>query len=293
MTLRADWEVVAPAAAELGERPVWDDMAERLVWVDILAGQVRSFRPGGGDTVLAQLGASVGAVGLRRGGGYVAAAADGFHLLEADGSQAAAVRRAPWDPDAIRANDGAVDPAGRFWAGTVALDERPGAGTLYRLEPDGKIVTVLDSVTESNGLAWSPDGRILYYVDSGEVPSRIRSFEFDVDRGEVGRERELVAFGPDEGVPDGLVVDEAGCVWVAMWGGGEVRRFTASGEHIATLLVPVSQPTCPGFGGADLADLYVTTAWLGSVLATREPEAGHLFRTRPGVRGLPAHRYAR
>lgn len=292
MTLLAGLEVVAPAAAELGERPVWDDMAERLVWVDILAGRVRSFRPGGGDTVLARLEASVGAVGLRRGGGYVVAAADGFHLLDADGSQAAAVRRPPWDPDDVRANDAAVDPAGRFWAGTVALDERSGAGALYRLEPSGEIVTVLDSVTESNGLAWSPDGRILYYVDSGDAPPRIRSFEFDVGRGEVSHEREFVAFGPGEGVPDGLAVDEAGCVWVAMWGGGEVRRFTASGEHVATLPVPVSQPTCPGFGGADLADLYVTTAWLGLGPATREPEAGHLFRTRPGMRGLPAHRYA-
>lgn len=292
MTVRTEWEVAAPVAAELGERPVWDDAAGRLVWVDIMAGRVHSFRPGEGDTVLVQLGASVGAVGLRRGGGYVAVAADGFHLLDANGSHAAAVRRPPWDPDEIRANDGAVDPAGRFWAGTVALDGRPNAGALYRLDPDGEIVTILDSVTESNGLAWSPDGGTLYYVDSGEVRPRIRSFDYDIDRGKIDRARELVMFGQSEGVPDGLVVDGDGCLWVAMWGGGEVRRFTALGEPLATLPLPVSQPSCPGFGGSDLGDLYVTTASLGLSPATREPEAGHLFRTRPGVKGLPAHRYA-
>ena len=170
------WEVAVPARAELAEHPVWDPAGECLIWVDINAGQVHRFREGTGDEVVADIGVPVGAAIPRRAGGYVLAAADGFRLTGTDGSAAAGPLRPAGMPEDVRFNDGACDQAGRFWAGTVALDGRGGAGALYRLDPDGSVALVLDGVTESNGLGWSADGRTFYYIDSGELEPRVRAF---------------------------------------------------------------------------------------------------------------------
>jgi sugar lactone lactonase YvrE len=290
------WEVVVEAGAELGERPVWDPRGSCLTWVDINAGRLHRYTPGDGDQVVLELSAdgrpiAIGAAAHRSGGGYVLAAADGFRLVGPDGGSEAGPWRPPGMPDDVRFNDGACDPAGRFWAGTVARDARPGAGALYRLDPDGAITTVLQGVTESNGLGWSPDGAILYFIDSGEPEPRVRAFDYDPDTGRIGWEPyDLIPFPPGPAVPDGLVVDAEGCLWVAMWGAGQVRRYAPSGGLLATLPVPVSRPTCPGFGGPGLADLYLTTAWEGMDEQQRaaEPLAGHLLRTRPGADGSPA-----
>jgi sugar lactone lactonase YvrE len=191
-------------------------------------------------------------------------------------------------PPNVRFNDGACDPAGRFWAGTAATDGQVGAGSLYRLDPDGSVSEVLRGVTESNGLGWNPAATVFYYTDSGEQQSRVRAFGFDLPTGTLGSEHDLIRFAPGEGTADGLVVDADGCLWIAMWGGGCVRRYSADGELLGAYPVPASRPTCPGFGGPDLEDLFVTTAWEGldSERRSAEPLAGHLLRARPGVRGL-------
>jgi sugar lactone lactonase YvrE len=285
-----DWQVAVPARAELGERPFWDAAAGCLVWVDILAGQLHRYRPGVGDEVFHTAGAAVGAAAPRAGGGYVLAAADGFRLVGADGHAEGSPLRPPGMVADARFNDGACDPAGRFWAGTVVAGRRPEAGALYRLEPDGRITAVLDRVTESNGLGWSLDGGTFYFIDSGEPRPRIRAFPFDLSSGRLGPPRDLVQPPAGSGIPDGLVVDAEGCLWVAFWGGSAVRRYSPTGELLAELPVPVSQPSCPAFGGPDLADLYVTTAWEDMTEAQRagEPLAGHVLRTRyGGVAGQP------
>jgi sugar lactone lactonase YvrE len=299
----ANWEVAVPAAAELGERPVWDAAAGCLIWVDILAGHLHRYRPGVGDEVFHAAGVPVGAAGLRAGevgGGYVLAAADGFRLVGAGGQAVGEPRRPPGMAADVRFNDGACDQAGRFWAGTVARDRRAGRGALYRLGPDGQITVVLDGVTESNGLGWSPDGGTFYFIDSGEPRPRIRAFPFDLAAGTLGTPRDLVQPEPGAGIPDGLIVDAAGCLWVAFWGGHAVRRYSPAGELLAELPVPVSQPSCPALGGPGLADLYLTTAWEDMTPEQRaaEPRAGHLLRTRlegaglEGVRGQPAGQFA-
>ena len=289
------WEVVIAAGAELGERPVWDPRSSCLIWVDIKAGRLNRFTPGSGNDVVIELTAGgraipIGAAAGRRSGGYVLAAADGFRLASPDGVSEVGPLRPPGMTDDIRFNDGACDPAGCFWAGTVAYDVRPGAGALYRLNPDWTITTVLEGITESNGLGWSLDGTTFYYIDSGEHEPRVRAFGLDPATGDLGKPTDLVRFPPGPVVPDGLTVDGEGCLWIAMWGGGEVRRYDPFGGLLATLPVPVSQPTCPAFGGPDLADLYLTTAWKGLDERQRaaEPLAGHLLRTRPGTNGLPA-----
>lgn len=292
--MNVSWDVAVPAGAELGERPVWDAAAGSLIWVNILAGHLHRYRPGAGDEVVHIAGVAVGAAGLRAGGGYVLAAADGFRLVGADGTPDGDPVRPPGMAGDIRFNDGACDPAGRFWGGTVARDRRPGAGALYRLDADGGIATMLEDVTESNGLGWSPDGGTFYYIDSGEPRPRIRAFPCDLAAGTLGPRRDLVQPPAEHGTPDGLTVDADGCLWVAFWGGHAVRRYSPGGELLAELPVPVSQPSCPAFGGPDLEDLYVTTAWENMTQAQRaaEPLAGHVLHTRvEDVRGQPAGQF--
>jgi sugar lactone lactonase YvrE len=292
--VNVSWDIAVPAGAELGERPLWDAARGCLIWVDILAGHLHQYRPGAGDQVVHMAGVAVGAAGLRAGGGYVLAAADGFRLVGADGTADGDPLRPPGMAADIRFNDGACDPAGRFWGGTVARDRRPGAGALYRLDAGGGITTMLEDVTESNGLGWSPDGGTFYYIDSGEPRPRIRAFPCDLAAGTLGLPRDLVQPPAEHGIPDGLTVDADGCLWVAFWGGHAVRRYSPGGELLAELPVPVSQPSCPAFGGPDLEDLYVTTAWEDMTQAQRaaEPLAGHLLHTRvEEVRGQPAGQF--
>ena len=288
------WEVVAAAGAELSERPVWDANTNGLLWVDVHAGLLHLVTADAGDCVIAGAEVPVGAAAPRAGGGYVLAGGDGFRLVAADGAADGPPLVPAGMPANVRFNDGACDPAGRFWAGTAATDGRAGTGALYRLDPDGLITEVLAAVTESNGLAWSPDAATFYYTDSGEPASRVRAFSFDQGAGTLDDERDLIRFAPGEGVADGLVVDADGCLWIAMWDGGCVRRYSADGELLGLYPVPVSRPTCPGFGGPDLAELYLTTAWEGLSAPQRaaEPLAGHLLRSRPDARGQAPNCYA-
>src|SRR5262249_18396906 len=169
------WEVVVEASAELGERPVWDPSMSCLTWVDINAGRLHRYTPGGGNDVVIEPSADgqpipIGAAAHRGSGGYVLAAADGFRLAGPDGSNEAGPWRPPDMPDHVRFNDGVCDPAGRFWAGTVAHDVRPGGGGLYRLDPGGAITTVLEGGTEWHGLGWGPHGATLSFIASRAPP---------------------------------------------------------------------------------------------------------------------------
>jgi sugar lactone lactonase YvrE len=283
--------IAVAATAELGERPVWDDVRGELVWVDVLAGVVHRHIPGGEDRSFA-VRSTVGAVGLRAGGGYVLAAGDAFCLVDERGRAEGSAIRLPGIPTSIRFNDGAVDPAGRFWAGTTSLTGARGSGALHCLEVGGVVRTVLRGVTESNGIAWSPDSRTMYYVDSGD--QAIRAYDFDLASGTPSNPRTFTWIDEDAGVPDGLVVDASGAVWVALWGGSAVRCYSPAGILISVVDLPVSRVTCPGFGGSELTDLYVTTAWEGATQEERaaEPSAGSIFRVTGVGPGLPTARFA-
>jgi sugar lactone lactonase YvrE len=282
-----DWSVAFAAGCELGERPVWDPRTETLWWVDILAGVLHSL-DAWHDHHAVQLDAPLGAVGLRERGGLVVASGRSIVLLDKD----AEVDAEPIEVDlreGIRFNDGAVDPAGRFIVGTTATDVRRGAGALYSVDGRGGTRTLIDGVTESNGVGWSPNARTMYYVDSGEPV--VRRYVYDCETGNVRRSSDLVALDPAAGTPDGLVVDAQGGVWVAMWGGGSVRRYGPDGSLLLQWPTPVAQPTCPGFGKGD--QLYLTTAWEGLDEAQRagQPWAGDLLVRPAPVVGLPASRF--
>lgn len=233
----------------------------------------------------------VGSVAPRARGGLVLAQLDGFGLLDTVSREVdliAMVRRE--DPE-ILMNDGRCDPRGRFWAGSTTWSGKPGAGALYKLGPDHSVTKVLGEVTCSNGLDWSPDGSRLYYIDS--LAGGIDIFDFDLEMGEIRNRRRLVDIPAVEGLPDGLTVDSEGFVWVAMWDGWSVRRYDPEGKLVRVVKLPVARVTSCVFGGPDLADLYITSAisTLTPQQLRRQPQAGGLFRCRPGPRGRLAQSY--
>lgn len=285
-----DWEIAVRDDAELLERPVWDDRTATVVWVDCKRGFVHRLDMAGSHTVI-DAGERVGAAALRANGGIVVARDDGLVFFGPDGApdrEEVPFRLAP----NVRFNDGACDPAGRFLIGTCSTDESRGQGALYSVEPDGTVVELMSGITESNGLAWSLDGRTMYYIDTGEP--EIGHFPYDPATGAVGEMSVLIRFSEGEGIADGLIVDAEGMLWAAMWEGSSVCRISADGRVLHRLATPVSRPTCPAFGGPDLDRLYVTTAWEGMDAAARaaEPLAGSLLVTTPGWTGLPALRFA-
>lgn len=270
-------EVVLPAAPRFAEGPVWDAARQRLLWVDIHAGEVHRLDPAEGTDAAFAVGRPVGAVAPTRDGRLVLAVADGFARCNDDGTDLHLLAAVPPTSPGSRMNDGACDAAGRFWAGTLDRSE-PGRAALHRLDPDGTASVALPGVTVSNGLAWSPDDRWMYYVDTPTL--RLDRFAFDLDSGRIA-DRQVVA-GIGRGRPDGIAVDEEGCVWVALFGGGAVLRVTPGGRIDRTIEIPAAAVTSCAFGGPDLDTLFVTTAHRGD---GEGRHAGAIFAVDPHVRG--------
>ncbi|MEU0451680.1 SMP-30/gluconolactonase/LRE family protein [Streptomyces sp. NPDC006129] len=277
------YEVAVRAEAELGEGPTWDAVAGRLLWIDILGSRVHTYDPVTGRRTIRRTEQHVGAVKPRAGGGLVLNLRDGVGLLDPDGT----FRWLHHEPvPGRRANDAAIAPDGALWAGTMRYDEAPGGGTLSRVTGEGTVEVVLDDVAVSNGTGWSPDGRLMYYIDS---PTR-RVDVFDYADGRISGRRTLAVIEEDAGFPDGLTVDAEGCVWVALWQGSAVRRYTPGGELDRVIELPVPLVTACAFGGPDLTDLYVTTARTG---LTEPPAlAGSLFVVPGAGKGLAQPAFA-
>ncbi|CAM5708879.1 SMP-30/gluconolactonase/LRE family protein [Streptomyces fumanus] len=277
------YDVAVRAEAALGEGPTWDTGTGRLIWVDILGCRVHTYDPATGRRTVRTTEQHVGAAKPRTGGGLVLNLRDGIGLLDDDGTLRMLHR------DAVpgrRGNDAAVAPDGSLWAGTMRYDEAPGGGTLSRITGDGTATTVLADVAVSNGTGWSPDGRLMYYVDS---PTR-RVDVFDHRDGRVTDRRPLAVIEDGAGLPDGLTVDADGCVWVALWDGAAVRRYTPDGRLDRVIELPVPRVTACAFGGPDLTDLYVTTARVG--LTAPHPLAGSLLVVPGAGKGLPQPAFA-
>lgn len=289
---QATLEVAVATPATTGEGPVWDDGRAILWWVDIPAGAVHGFDPAGRSDRTLATGSPVGAVALRRDGMLLVALADRLAVLDPQTGRLETLLEFEPSVPPLRCNDGKPDAAGRFWIGRMGMDAAPAAGSLLRVDPDGRTTAVLADLTIPNGLGWSLDGRTMYYVDSAW--REVRAFPFGPSTGDLGEPRTLVRFPDDGSVPDGLTLDAHGCLWVARWGAGCVVRVSPEGELVDRIDLPVSQPSSCTFGGPDLGDLYITSARedLPPDRLAREPLAGSLFRCRPGVRGLPADRVA-
>ncbi|MFF4413525.1 SMP-30/gluconolactonase/LRE family protein [Streptosporangium sp. NPDC001559] len=279
LPLVSEPRVVPGPRASLGEGPHWDGHTQTLLWVDIPAGTVHRFDPADGSHGVIDVGMPVGAAVPRAEGGLALAVRDGFAVLTEDRLEVVAPVTAGERPG-NRMNDGACDRAGRFFAGTMSEDDTPGAGALYRLGPGRRCERVVADVSISNGVAWSPDERLMYYADT--LTGRVDVFDYDPADGSLG-DRRVFAVIP-RGMPDGLTVDASGHVWVALWGGGAVLRLRPDGSLDLTVEIPATNVTSCAFGGPDLDVLYVTSAWNGRT-------GGELFRCETSLTGLPANPY--
>ena len=285
-------EVFADLHADVGEAPHWDERTRTLLFVDLTAGVVFGYDRSGVRLGSFPVGQEVGAVVPRRGGGLVLAVRDGIATASDTGEGfelTAAVER---DIPGNRMNDAKCDPAGRLFAGTTAFDFSPDSAALYRVEPDWSFAQIVSGVTQSNGIAWSPDVSRMYFIDS--ATQGIDVFDFDVGTGSASNRRRLVTIERAHGVPDGMTTDDRGNLWVACFGGAAVRCYSPAGVQLDEVLFPVTQVTSCTFGGPDLAELYVTSAAyrLSTGQLKKEPHAGATFVCRPGAAGTPASTFA-
>lgn len=269
------------------EGPVWDARDGVLRYVDMLRGDVMTYRPDGAPerTHVADV---VAALRPRRDGGWVLALERDFAVTEPGAWIPRTIAPVIGDPG-IRFNDGGCDAAGGFLCGTMAYDKTPGAAELFRLAPDGSVARVLDGVTISNGFCLDPSGSLAYYIDT--PTARIDVFDVGTDGFTLSGRRPFVTIEPGAGFPDGLTVDAEGGVWVALFGGWAVRGYGRDGRLRTVIEVGTPDVTACTFGGPAWRDLYITTTQ-ERVRPPDDPLAGALFHAVPGAVGLPPRPYA-
>jgi sugar lactone lactonase YvrE len=277
---------VTESCTHHGEGPFWDSRVGRLFFVDMLAGVVVEWDTLG--PVKRHVVGDVAAVMRARArGGYVLAVERGFAFVNGDFSVVETLPQVFAD-ETVRMNEGGCDPQGRFYCGSMAYAETPGAGTLYRLNLDLGVERVLTGVTISNGLQWSRDGSSVFYNDT--ATGRVDHFDFDAATGAFSGRRPFVELDPGTGAPDGMAIDEEDGLWVALWGGGVVRRYDSHGRLSEVVELPVPKVTACTFGGPDGRTLYITTSRQG-LSAEEFPEAGSIFSVQAGVRGAVTHAF--
>jgi len=286
-----DVELVTIGTDQLGEGPVWLAAERQLLRVDIEARAIVLRCIAAANERRRRFDARVGFAVPASAGGWIAGVGRELRRLPSLEARAEVLAAVEIGMTENRFNDAACDARGRLWAGTMSTVRQSGAGALYRFLPDGEVTAALPGATISNGLDWNLDATRLYYVDS--TTQRIDAIDFDLDRGRLGARRAFVAIDPDDGLPDGLAVDAEGGVWIALFGGGAVRRYLPDGRLDAEIRVPVTNPTSLAFGGRELTELYVTSAKhrLSAAQLEREPLAGSLLRLHPGVAGRATHRF--
>jgi sugar lactone lactonase YvrE len=283
-------DVLVQCEDQLGECPLWDDRAGWLWWVDSRGPAVKHVAPGSRAASVIALQEVVGSIAFRERGGMLAATKSGIHAMDPATGRLQAVARPEAQLPDNRFNDGRCDRSGRFWAGTMCDVRRDPVGTLYRLDRDLSCTPLRNAFIIPNSLAWSPDGRTMYYADTNR--HTIWARDYDPASGEATRERVFADTGP--GRPDGSCVDAAGCLWNAEYGAARLVRYTPAGRVDRVLPLPVDNPTCCCFGGARLDELYITTARqrLTAGQLAEQPLAGSVLVARSGVHGLPESRFA-
>ena len=286
---------VVDAHALLGEAPYWSDRDDALVWVDMLAPALHRFAPaparGASAHQVWPLPRLTSVAVPRRAGGHLLAQPSGLRLFDPEHG----IDQPFAHPEGKRAdnryNDGKCDARGRLWIGTMDPGGQPGRGSLLRVDPDGTAERIDTGFTVANGIGFAPDGNTLYFAES--AGRTVFAYDLDSKRGSVGHRRTFATWS--EGVkPDGLAVDAEGSVWVAIWDGWRVERWSVAGKLQRTIRLPVPRPTSVAFGGRDLATLYITTARLRLATKTlaEAPLSGGVFEFTPGVRGTPVGLFA-
>lgn len=280
--------VLVTCRCEVGEGPLYDQSTQALYWVDMPHGLLWRHSLSTGDTDSCHVGEPVGSLCLIADGGFIIAARRGFLRLEHWGAEPTLWRAV--EPDLpTQFNDGKCDTRGRFLAGTVA-SQRECPGALYRLDSSGGVTRLIDGLGMSNGMDWSPDDRLFYHVDS--VTRVVTRYAWDTDDGVPHMPERLITLAKTEGLPDGLTVDVNGFLWLAVWGGSQVRRYDPLGHLVDTILLPTPNVASCTFGGPELSDLFVTTAAMHvSPDDAGRKYAGHTFVIPAAGHGQARHTF--
>src|SRR6266853_2730632 len=270
-------ELAWRGADQLGEGPVWDDRRRLLYRVDPVAGAFLSLDLDAGTERRYEIGRPVGCVALRDDGdGLLLGLHDGFGRLDLVDGTVSLLAAIEHDTALMQLNDGACDPAGRFYAGSIPRDASPGKGTLYRYQPPHGVRALVTGIGVSNGMAWDSAGTTFFFVDSLE--RRVDRFRYDPAAGTLADRRPAFDVSVFEGIPDGIEIDADDCLWVTFWRGGAVRRFTADGRLLDEVRLPVRRATSCCLGGPDLSTLFITTARRSlRTAADPEPLGGAVF----------------
>lgn len=284
-------EIISESFSLLAESPVFDEHSQAFYWVDIPNGLIHRYQTETKEHNTIAVNQPVGSVCLTKSGKMIAALQNGIHFITAEGSLQLIA-----DPEADitnnRFNDGKCDAAGRFWAGTMCINGDVKIGTLYCMETDQRFSIKLSGISVSNGLAWSPDNTIFYFIDT---PTQcVQAFDFDIRSGQLSNGRVAINIPKEMGKPDGMTIDDQGMLWIALWGGGKITRWDPhSGKLFHQIQLPVSQVSSCTFGGPQLTDLYITTARVGldDRSLEQEPLAGAVFVIPNCGKGLPAARF--
>jgi sugar lactone lactonase YvrE len=285
----SDVELVIAARDDLGEGPLWHPEEQAIYWTDIEEGRYHRLHPASGQHDVVQVGEKVGVLGFRQQGGLVMATNRGFSFFDPAAGRLEHLGDPEADKPETQFNDGAVDRAGRFWAGTLGDSFK---NSLYRLDPGGTIHCMETGLDISNGIGWSPDNRTLYLVDS--TPGVVYAYDFDLDSGSIANRRVLTDRQGRPGIPDGLTVDASGGIWIAIWDGACLEQLDPSGQLVQQIQLPVQYPTSMAFGGPNLDELYITSALYEYPREERHkyPLDGSLFRIRGLATGLPEPLFA-
>jgi len=286
-TLKAS--LVLDAKATLAEGPFWHPKEQLLYWVDIEQGYLHVYDPKTKKDRLLPTGTRIGAAVPVKGDGVIVALQNGLHKMNTRTGELEFIIN-PLAED-IRFNDGRCDPSGRFWIGSMALDERDGAAALYRFDKDKTMHLMLDNVSISNGIVWTSDKKKMYYVDS--PTKQVTGFDYDDATGEISNRRIAVDIKID-GFPDGMIIDSEDKLWTALWGGSAVARWDPeTGELLQKIDVDALHVSACTFGGEDLKTLYITTARKGLNAEQLEqyPLSGSLFAIDVDVKGVPTEYY--
>ena len=241
----------------LGEGTLWDERRKSFLWVDVLDGYIKEYLPTTKEIIAHKVGDFVSYVGKRKAGGYVIALGDRLAVIDDNFSILKEIDM-HIDREIGRTNDGNIDPCGSLWIGVAEAVEGSKAGDLRRIDQNFSSSTHRKDVQISNGIDWSLDGKIMYYIDS--APREISRYQFDPQKGEIVRELTAIDVSDVTGVPDGMCTDSLGNLWVAFWGCGQVRNYTPDGELLNVVQAPTALTTCPSFGGADLKTMFITSA---------------------------------
>lgn len=282
-------EVVLQHTCLLGEGPVWDANQKIISWIDLLNGIIHEFDTQQRSHRMIELGSIVGAVTLTKKGNYLAALKTGLSYVDRNTGNIKLLKHPEPDLMNNRFNDGKCDPHGRFWVGTMSMTEDPGAGTVYMFDDQITCTKKIESVTISNGLAWSLDHTIFYYIDTPTF--QVVAYDYEEATGNITNKRTVIQIPDSEGYPDGMTIDSEGMLWIAHWDGAQVARWDPhSGKKIFSIKLPVDRVTSCTFGGDDFTDLYITTAKVGLTekQLKEQPLAGSLFVVKnSGYQGAP------